>query len=76
MMESATDSSVATSARGPGGPVFARCPRCDYSLRGLPANHACPECGLRFDEQCELYRTTNPKAAFFMLYACRAARQA
>lgn len=43
------------------GPVFKKCPRCDYLLRGLPANHVCPECGLRFDERCELYRVTNPK---------------
>lgn len=48
-------------------PPFDRCPRCDYALRGLPANHACPECGLRFDERCELYRIRNPKAAFTML---------
>lgn len=42
-------------------PVFRACVRCGYSLRGLPANHACPECGLRFDEGCALYRVTNPK---------------
>jgi hypothetical protein len=42
-------------------PVFKNCARCGYSLRGLPANHACPECGLRFDEQCALYRVTNPR---------------
>ena len=42
-------------------PVFEKCVRCDYLLRGLPANHACPECGLRFDQRCELYRVTNPK---------------
>ena len=48
-------------------PVFDRCPRCDYSLRGLPANHTCPECGLRYDEHCELYRIRNPKAAFTLL---------
>lgn len=42
-------------------PVFKKCARCRYSLRGLPANHACPECGLRFDERCALYRVTNPK---------------
>ena len=42
-------------------PVFKKCPRCEYSLRGLPANHVCPECGLAFDERCELYRVINPK---------------
>lgn len=42
-------------------PVFRACVRCGYFLRGLPANHACPECGLRFDEDCALYRVTNPK---------------
>jgi len=26
------------------------CPRCDYDLTGLPAVHACPECGCRYDE--------------------------
>jgi len=33
----------------------------------LPVNHACPECGLRYDERCELYRIRNPKAAFTLL---------
>ena len=42
-------------------PPFDSCPRCTYSLRGLPADHYCPECGLRFDPACELYRVTNPK---------------
>jgi hypothetical protein len=44
-------------------PPFDRCPRCAFSLRGLPANHACPECGLRYDERSVLYRVHNPKAA-------------
>ena len=26
------------------------CPACRYSLRGLPARHACPECGFRYDK--------------------------
>jgi len=26
------------------------CPRCDYDLTGLPAEHTCPECGCRYDE--------------------------
>lgn len=50
-------------------PVFKNCVRCGYSLRGLPANHACPECGLRFDEDCELYPVTNPKAVI-AVWAC------
>jgi len=49
----------ANDARG--APVFKRCVRCRYLLRGLPANHACPECGLAFDERCELFRVRNPK---------------
>ncbi len=34
------------------------CPRCDYSLRGLP-EHRCPECGLRFDID-DLVTSTTP----------------
>jgi hypothetical protein len=53
---------VTTNADNPAPvPVFKKCVRCEYSLRGLPANHACPECGLRFDERCALYRITNPR---------------
>ncbi len=32
------------------------CPQCDYSLRGLPANHNCPECGLAYDEYSAIWR--------------------
>ena len=28
-----------------------RCPLCNYSLRGLPDRHACPECGFSYDKQ-------------------------
>lgn len=55
--------SDASDAEGT-APVFASCPRCAYSLRGLPARHACPECGLRYDEQSGLYPAANPKAIF------------
>lgn len=41
-------------------PVFKKCVRCGYSLRGLPASHACPECGLGFDGQCALYAAPKP----------------
>lgn len=27
-----------------------RCPRCEYSLFGLPINYHCPECGFEYDE--------------------------
>ena len=40
--------------------AYQKCARCEYRLRGLPANHACPECGLRYDERSERYRVTNP----------------
>lgn len=46
-------------AEGP-APPFAHCPQCRYALRRLPANHTCPECGLRYDERCAIYRATNP----------------
>lgn len=31
------------------------CPCCDYPLRGLPEEHACPECGVSFDCAWKLY---------------------
>jgi len=53
---------MTTDNEKPGSvPVFKKCVRCGYSLRGLPANHTCPECGLRVDERCALYRVTNPR---------------
>jgi hypothetical protein len=36
--------------------VFDKCPRCDYPLTGLPEEHACPECGLRYDQNSRIYR--------------------
>ncbi|MCP4246338.1 MAG: hypothetical protein GY778_04745 [bacterium] len=57
------------TAHPDGKPVFAKCVRCGYSLRGLPARHACPECGLRYDERCALYKVLNPKAVI-ALWVC------
>jgi hypothetical protein len=31
--------------------MITACPRCGYSLEGLPDEHACPECGLRYHRQ-------------------------
>ncbi len=42
-------------------PVFTNCVRCGYALRGLPVDHFFPECGLRFDERCALFRATDAK---------------
>lgn len=43
--------------------AFANCVRCGYSLRGLAADHACPECGLAYDRKSEVYRISNPRGA-------------
>jgi len=43
------------------------CPQCGYSLQGLPEDHACPECGLRYDRDSEVYKYVNPKALFLGL---------
>jgi len=37
------------------------CPRCGYSLQGLPTDHACPECGLRYDAGSAIYRASQRK---------------
>ena len=55
-----------TSDQPDARPVFDKCPRCSYLLRGLPVDYACPECGLKFDEKCELYRAVNPKQVLLL----------
>lgn len=36
--------------------MIQNCPRCDYSLLGLPTLHRCPECGLEFDRDSVFFR--------------------
>jgi hypothetical protein len=35
--------------------LLQNCPFCDYSLKGLPAEHRCPECGKPFDRRWRLF---------------------
>ena len=44
------------------GSTLRRCVRCGYDQRGLAARHACPECGLRYDEYSAWFPVTNPRA--------------
>ncbi len=32
------------------------CPRCRYSLVGLPTHHRCPECGLEIERDAQLFK--------------------
>ncbi len=45
-------------------PSLPECPECRYSLKGLPEKHACPECGLRYDEHSVVHRTKVPFAVY------------
>jgi predicted RNA-binding Zn-ribbon protein involved in translation (DUF1610 family) len=46
--------------------AYTICARCGYALRGLPANYACPECGLRYDERCAIYRMTHGRRDYLL----------
>lgn len=37
-----------------GGPIT-ECPICHYSLEGLPRDHQCPECGLKYDQRSRVW---------------------
>lgn len=37
----------------PGGHM--NCPMCNYPLKGLPAEHSCPECGFNYDKETYLW---------------------
>lgn len=44
-----------------------RCPRCAYSLRGLPAEHACPECGFTYDADSRIWYIRPPRFVIVFL---------
>ncbi len=48
------------------------CPQCKYSLKGLPANHSCPECGFEYDAETAIWesRPTKTDIAAFLLGTC------
>ncbi len=35
--------------------LLKRCPRCGYSMRGLPVEHRCPECGFDVDRRWRVF---------------------
>lgn len=45
------------------------CPQCKYMLKGLPSPHACPECGLEFDNDTYVFidKTPDPESSPFMV---------
>lgn len=45
--------------------MIERCPICAYSLRGLPAVHRCPECGLECDSNAIVFK--EPRTAWACL---------
>lgn len=40
------------------------CPRCDYELTGLPIVGACPECGLRYDAESQVWEKRRQMGVF------------
>lgn len=57
-----------------------QCSKCDYDLRDLPAEHACPECGFKYDLTMftiraslhQRWRPRNPRAWRIVLYGSAA----
>ena len=38
-----------------------RCPQCEYSRRGLPPDHKCPECGFEYDVEATIWESRPSK---------------
>lgn len=43
------------------------CPQCNYPLNGLPAEHACPECGLKYDADSRVWYIRPPRFVIVFL---------
>jgi hypothetical protein len=43
------------------------CPMCNYALNGLPAVHACPECGFEYDEDTQVWLGRMHKSLLILL---------
>ncbi len=47
-----------------------QCPHCKYSLEGLPDIHRCPECGLDYNKNCEVFQASYPFLIFRLILSC------
>ncbi len=43
------------------------CPKCNYALNGLPAEHACPECGFTYDAASRIWYIRPPRFVIVIL---------
>lgn len=48
-------------------PRLKTCPHCDYSLKGLPVEHYCPECGFKYDAATRVWTQDNRMRASGLL---------
>ena len=54
--------------------MLTACPRCSYSLKGLPRDHQCPECGFPYDDSTIAVRQNRRGwKAFLVLNVCTCA---
>ncbi len=44
-----------------------QCPKCDYTLEGLPEDYVCPECGLEYHGDTTFVRLSSPSSRWIVL---------